>query len=143
MIERIAWTAARIIFACWYFGVGVVGFITNNPAKDAAEATTTLEKAMAQSLFLNPLLCLCCLAGGGALFFRRTAPLGIVILAPLVIIIFFFHIVLTKSYFWGTLNLVWLAALAWRYRNGFDQLWNYQGPVGNAAISGSRHGASE
>jgi hypothetical protein len=129
MIERIVWTAARIIFACWYFGVGVIGFITNNPTKDAAEATTALEKAMAQSLFLNPLLCLCCLAGGGALFFRRTAPLGIVILAPLVITIFFFHVVLTKSYVWGTLNLVWLMALAWRCRRGFDSLWNYQEAV--------------
>jgi hypothetical protein len=129
MINRILWTAARIVFACWYFGVGLIGFVTNDPAKDAAEATTTLEKAMAQSLVLNPLLCLCCCAGGGALFFRRTAPLGIVILAPLVITIFLFHVVLTKSYTWGTLNLVWLAALAWGYRRGFDGLWNYHEPV--------------
>jgi hypothetical protein len=126
MIEKIVWLALRIIFACWYFGVGVIGLITNDPVKDAAEATTTLEKAMAQSLFMNPLLCLCCLVGGGALFFRRTTPLGIVLLAPLVIIIFFFHVVLTKSFAWGTLNLAWLAALTWRHRHGFDQLWNYQ-----------------
>ena len=127
-----------MIFACWYFGVGVIGFITNSPARDAAEATTSLEKAMAQSLFMNPLLCLCCLAGGGALFFRRTIPLGIVILAPLVTIIFFFHVVITKSFAWGTLNLLWLAALTWRYRHGFDQLWNYQEPVRTARPSNLR-----
>lgn len=129
MIEKIAWTAARLIFACWYFGVGVIGFITNNPAKDAAEAATPLEKVMAQTLFLNPLLCLCCFVGGGAMLFRRTAPLGIVILAPLVVIIFFFHIVITKSFAWGTLNLVWFIALAWHFRRGFDQLWNYREPA--------------
>jgi hypothetical protein len=129
VIRKVGWSAVRIIFAAWYFGVGVIGFITNNPAKDAAQATTSLEKAMAQSLFMNPLLCLCCLAGGGALFFRRTAPQGIVILTPLVTIILFFHIMITPDWWWGSLNLVWLAVLAWRYRHGFDQLWNYHEPV--------------
>lgn len=126
MMGKIAWTAARIPFACWYLGVGIVGLITNDPVKDAAEATTSLEKAMAQSLFMNPLLCLCCLAGGGALLFRRTSPLGLVILAPLVIIIFCFHMVITKSFLWGALNLTWFVALAWRFRHGFDELWNYR-----------------
>jgi hypothetical protein len=41
--------------------------------------------------------------------------LGIVILMPLVIIIFFFHIVITKSYAWGALNLVWLIVLGWHF----------------------------
>jgi hypothetical protein len=57
MIGKIVWPTARIVFACWYFGVGFIGLITNSPTKDAAEATTSLEKAMAQSLFMNPLLC--------------------------------------------------------------------------------------
>ena len=126
MIEKIAWTAVRLIFACWYFGVGIIGFITNDPVKDAAEAATALEKAMAQSLFMNPLLCLCCLLGGGAMFLPRTTPLGIAILTPLVVIIFFFHMVITKSYAWGALNLVLLIALAWRFRRGFESLWNYR-----------------
>jgi hypothetical protein len=133
MIEKFLWPTLRLIFASWYFGVGVVGIITNSPTRDAADATTLLEKAMAQSLFMNLLLCLCCFVGGGALFFRRTTPLGLVILAPLVIIIFFFHIVITKSFAWGALNLAWFAALAWRYRHGFDQLWNYQEPAPNAS----------
>jgi hypothetical protein len=68
--------AARLIFGLWYFGVGVIGFITNDAVKDAATAATPLEKAMAESLFINPLLCLACLVGGGAMLFRRTAPLG-------------------------------------------------------------------
>jgi hypothetical protein len=117
-------TAARLIFASWYFGVGVVGFITNDAVRDAAQAPTSFEKAMAETGFMNPLLCLACFVGGGALFVRRTAPLGIVILAPLVIIIFWFHIVITKSYLWGALNLIWLAALAWQVRHAFDRLWN-------------------
>ena len=134
MAAKFLWPALRVIFASWYFGVGVIGIITNSPKRDAAEATTLLERAMAQSLFMNPLLCLCCLAGGGALFFRRTTPLGLVILVPLVIIIFFFHIVITKSFAWGALNLGSFAALAWRYRQGFHQLWNYQEPVRNRPL---------
>jgi hypothetical protein len=121
--------AARLIFALWYFGVGIVGFITNDAVKDAAQASTSLEKAMAETGFMNLLLCLACFVGGGAMLFRRTTPLGIVILAPLVIIIFCFHMVITKSYLWGSLNLILLAALAWQFRRGFDQLWNYAGPA--------------
>jgi len=62
------------------------------------------------------------------MLFRRTTPLGIVILAPLVIIIFCFHMVITKSYLWGSLNLILLVAIGWQFRRGFDQLWNYAGP---------------
>jgi len=121
--------AVRLIFALWYFGVGVIGFMTNDAVKDAANASTPLEKAMAESLFMNPLLCLACLVGGGAMLLRRTTPLGIVILTPLVIIIFCFHMVITKSYLWGSLNLILLAANAWQFRRAFDPLWNYAGPA--------------
>jgi len=121
--------AARLIFASWYFGVGIVGFITNDAVKDAAWASTSLEKAMAETGFMNLLLCLACFVGGGTMLFRRTTPLGIVMLGPLVIIIFCFHMVVTKSYLWGSRNLILLAALAWQVRRGFDQLWNYAGPA--------------
>jgi hypothetical protein len=127
-IQRYLWLAARLIFAAYYFGVGVVGFILNNRAKDIAEATTDLERVMAQTGFLNPLLCLCCTVGGAALFFRRTSPLGLVVLAPLVIIIFCFHIVITTGWWWwGTLNLVLLLALSWHFRQGLKPLWAYTG----------------
>ena len=63
------------------------------------------------------------------MLFRRTTPLGIVILAPLVIIIFCFHMVITKSYVWGSLNLILLVANAWQFRRAFDQLWNYAEPA--------------
>jgi len=129
VLQKYLSNAIRLIFALWYFGVGVIGFVTNDSVKDAANAATPLEKAMAESLFMNPLLCLACLVGGGAMLFRRTTPLGIVILAPLVIIIFCFHMVITKSYLWGSLNLILLAANAWQFRRGFDQLWNYAGPA--------------
>jgi hypothetical protein len=129
MIRHYICLAARMLFALWYFGVGVIGFITNDAVKDAANAPTALEKAMAETGFMNPLLCAACLFGGGAMFFRRTTPLGIVILAPLVIIIFCFHMIITKSYLWGSLNFLLLSALAWEFRRGFDQLWNYAGPA--------------
>ena len=129
MLKKYLSIAARLIFALWYFGVGIVGFVTNDAVKDATHASTSLERAMAETGFMNILLCLACFVGGGAMLFRRTTPLGIVILAPLVIIIFCFHMVITKSYLWGSLNLLLLAALAWQYRRGFDQLWNYAGPA--------------
>ena len=128
LLKKYLLIGARLIFALWYFGVGIIGFATNDAVKDAAQASTSLEKVMAETGFMNPLLCLACLAGGGAMLFRRTTPLGIVILAPLVIIIFCFHMVITKSYLWGSLNFFLLAALAWQYRRGFEPLWRYTGP---------------
>jgi hypothetical protein len=125
VIKKYAFTGARLIFALWYFCVGVIGFVTNNATKDAAHSATAFEKALAETGFMNLLLCAACFAGGGALLFRRTAPLGLVILAPLVIIIFFFHFAITKSYLWGTLNLIWLIALTWHFRSAFHALWNF------------------
>jgi hypothetical protein len=120
---------ARLIFALFYFCVGAGSFLHSglgHPQQEIAEATTSLEVALAQSRFLNPLLSACCLVGGAAMLFRRTTPLGIVVLAPLVIIIFFFHLMITAGWWWwGSLNLIWLAALAWYFRDGFDGLWNY------------------
>jgi len=57
VLQKYLSIAVRLIFALWYFGVGIIGFITNDAVKDAATAATPLEKAMAQSLFMNPLLC--------------------------------------------------------------------------------------
>jgi hypothetical protein len=122
---------ARLIFALFYFGVGVHPFVSRllgHRTNAMAEASTYLEIAIAKSRFLNPLIASNCVLGGGAMFFRRTTPLGIIMLAPLVIIIFFFHLVITGDWWWGGLNLVWLAALAWYYRDGFVGLWNYEGP---------------
>jgi hypothetical protein len=117
--------AARFIYSLYYFGVGIVGIITGDKAKDMVNAGTPFQRALSETGFMDPLLCVACITGGAALFIRRTAPLGIVVLAPVVIIIFFFHIVITRSWLWGTLNLVWLLVLAWQFRHGFDSLWNY------------------
>ena len=120
--------AVRLIFALYYFGVGALGLITGDRAKDIANAATPFQRALSETGFMDPLLCLACLAGGGALLFQRTAPLGIVVLAPLVIIIFFFHLVITHDWLWGTLHLIWLVALAWHFRHRFDSLWHDQNP---------------
>lgn len=119
---------ARLVFALFYFGVGALGLITGDRAKDIANAATSFQRALSETGFMDPLLCLACLVGGGALFFQRTAPLGIAVLAPLVIIIFFFHLVITHDWLWGALNLAWLLALAWYYRRGFYSLWHFQSP---------------
>lgn len=126
---RYLWIAFRLAFALWYFGVGFNAAILQgfgDAAKDAAEATTGLERAMAESHFMNPLLILGCFFGGGALLFQRTSPLGLAILAPIVICIFCFHLLITHSYVWGTLNLLWMVALVWHFRHGFKQLWSYK-----------------
>jgi hypothetical protein len=81
-LQGYLWLAARLIFATWFFGVGVLGFILNDQAKNIAKPTTGLERAMAESGSLNPLLCLCCTVGGAALFLKRSSPLGLVVLAP-------------------------------------------------------------
>jgi len=124
-VQKYLWLAARLIFASWYFGVGVLGFILNDRTKDIAHAATNLERTMAETGFLNPLLCLCCTVGGAALFLKRSSPLGLVVLAPLVIIIFFFHMVITKDYWWGALHLALLLALSWHFRRGLEPLWSY------------------
>ncbi len=127
--------AFRLVFALYYFGVGAYGLAVGNRERDLAEATTSLERAMAELGFMDTLLCVVCIAGGAALFFSRTTPLGIVILAPLVTIIFLFHTFLTHSFAWGALNILWLAALAILYRRGVAPLWNYK-PIA-AASSGT------
>jgi hypothetical protein len=115
----------RLIFASYYFGVGVVGLALGDRAKDLALAPTTFQRALSETGFMDPLLCLACLVGGGAMFFRRTTPLGVVILAPIVTVIFLFHLMITNSGAWGTLNLAWLLALAWQCRRGLQPLWTY------------------
>lgn len=63
-LERYQLVGARLIFAFCHFGVGVIGFITNDAVKDAAQASTSLAKAMAETGFMNLLLCLACFLGG-------------------------------------------------------------------------------
>jgi hypothetical protein len=94
LLKKYIPVVARIVFALFYFYVGVKWFALHelgDPAKDSA------------------------------------APLGSVLLAPIVIIIFFFHLAVTGSWPWGA--LIWLTALAWYFRRGFDQLWNYAQPA--------------
>lgn len=79
MFQKYASLASRLIFALYYFGVGVVGLAFGDRAKDIAHAPTAFQRALSETGFMDPLLCLACLIGGGAMFFRRTAPLGIVL----------------------------------------------------------------
>ena len=130
MLSKYGATVARWIFSLWYLASGATWLITHALGRgtahhEVAPAAAAFQMALAQSQFMDPLLALACVIGGAALLVRRTWPLGIVILAPVVIVIFLFHLVLTGKWIWGTLNLVWFAALAWYCRRAFAALWHY------------------
>jgi len=127
-------TAARVVFALFYFGTGVAItvfqlFGWGHPPSQPNVAAQAFTDALTQSRFLDPLLGLSYLVGGGALLFRRTAPLGLAVLAPVVLVIFTFHLVLSGQWPWGTLNLAWLLVLAWHFRSAFRPLWTYPLPA--------------
>jgi len=122
--------AGRWVFALWYLLSGGMWLVTHILGRAAVNHEVTpsaiaFTNALAETQFMNPLLALTCLIGGGALLIRRTTPLGIAMLAPVVVVIFLFHLVLSGNWIWGTLNLVWFAGLAWRYRRAFTALWTY------------------
>ena len=130
MLPKYLDIAARWIFGLWYSVTGGAWLVTHALGRGAAHQETAagaiaFQKALADSHFMDPLVAIACLLGGGALFSRRTAPLGIGLLAPVVAVIFLFHLVLSGNWIWGTLNLVWFTALAWRNRKAFTALWAY------------------
>ncbi len=134
MSLKYVFIAARWIFGLWYFLTGMVWIVGHALGRGAqhlevAAGALAFQKALTASGFMDPLLAVTCLFGGAAMLIRRTVPLGIVILAPVVVIIFFFHVVLSGNWSWGTLNLVWLTALAWRYRKAFTGLWRCVEPT--------------
>jgi hypothetical protein len=125
-------TVARVIFGLFYLATGVAFFLNaffgiGSPPDQPTAQATAFTLALTASHFIDPLLSLAYLAGGGALLRQRSAPLGILVLAPVVLVIFCFHLVLSGQWIWGTVNLVWLLALAWQYRSAFYPLWSYSG----------------
>ncbi len=128
MHSRHVITAARWVFGLFYFATGVAIvfslFGLGSAPQQPTPASSAFAKALNDSGFIDPLIAAVYLTGGGALLLRRTAPLGIAILTPVVIGIFCFHIALSGQWPWGTLNLAWLLALAWCFRNSFQPLWN-------------------
>ena len=130
MASRYVAIGGRWIFALWYLATGATWFVSRargrgGAHREAAAGAAAFQAALTQSGFMDPLLALICLLGGAALLVRRTSPLGIVMLAPVVAVIFFFHLVLTGNWVWGTLNLLWFAALAWSCRDALKTLWHY------------------
>lgn len=130
MRREYLFTAARVVFALFYFSTGVaialfLLFGLGGPPSQPNLAAKAFTDALSQSRFLDPLLALSYLVGGGALLFRRTAPLGLTVLAPVVLVIFTFHLVLSGQWLWGSLNLAWLLVLAWHFRSAFRPLWTY------------------
>lgn len=127
---------ARWLFGLFYAAVGiwvalsVIGVAS--PPQQPTPAAAAFTAALTASGIIDPLLALTYLAGGIALLLRRTVPLGIVLLAPSVVVIFLFHIRLSGQWIWGSVNLLWLSALAWYFRGAFTSLWN-QSQVGTHA----------
>jgi len=133
MLSKYVGITGRWVFALWYVLTGGVWLVSHALGRDAtrrevAAGAIAFQHALTASHFMDPLLAVTCLVGGAALLVRRTAPLGIVILAPVVVVIFLFHLVLTGNWPWGTLNLVWIAALGWFYRPAFTALWTNAEP---------------
>jgi hypothetical protein len=121
--------SARWIFGLFYAAVGfwiASSFVgIGSPPPQPTPAAAAFTSALTNSGIIDPLLALSYVIGGGALLFRRTTPFGIVLLAPSVVVIFFFHLVLSGQWVWGSLNIIWLAVLAWCFRSAFTVLWNY------------------
>jgi len=126
--------AGRWIFGGFYAAVGVWIALSllgsASPPPQPTPAAAAFAAALTASGFVDPLLAFDYVVGGLALFARRSAPLGIVLLAPAVVVIFLFHINLSGQWLWGTVNLIWLAALAWGFRAAFSSLWNAPTGVG-------------
>jgi hypothetical protein len=130
MLLKYVSVAARWLFGLWYVITGCAWLVSHLLGRGVAQHETVagaiaFQTALTESRFMDPLLASTCLFGGAALLFRRTSPLGIVVLAPVVVVIFLFHVVLSGNWIWGTLNLFWLAGLAWRCRRAFATLWSY------------------
>jgi hypothetical protein len=130
-LRRFVDRGARWIFGLFYAAVGVAILIfailgsASQPPQPTPEAQAFMDALSSTGSFLNPLVAGTYIAGGLALVWQRTAPLGVALLAPPVAIIFWFHMNLSHQYYWGTLNAVWLLALAWAYRRAFVPLWSY------------------
>jgi hypothetical protein len=54
VIRTFAFVTIRLVFALWHFSVGTIGFVTNNAAKDAVNASTAFERALAETGFFEP-----------------------------------------------------------------------------------------
>jgi len=132
------YTAARWIFGLLYFTTGVAitlftVFGIGSPPQQPTPAAAAFTEALTASRFIDPLCAFVYILGGGALLIRRTVPLGVVLLTPVVVVIFCFHMVLSGQWIWGTLNLLWLAALAWPCRAAFTPLWSQGKPTPHVA----------
>lgn len=119
----------RWIFGLFYAttGLAIAAFVLGglgSPPTQPTPAAAAFASALSASGIIDPLLAASYLAGGLALLRRRTAPLGIVLLAPAVVVIFCFHLHLSGQWIWGSVNLLWLAALALHYRAAFTPLWS-------------------
>ena len=116
----------RWVFGAFYLATGawiVVALMAGHgrPQQPTPAAAAFMD-ALANSGFMDPLLAATFILGGAALLAQRTAAVGIILLAPAVVIIFLFHLSLSGQYIWGTLNLAWLCALGWAYRDRFRDL---------------------
>jgi putative oxidoreductase len=129
-MPRFTLTAARWVFGLFYASTGIaiacyVLFGVGTPPKQPTLAATAFTEALSQSGFIDPMLAVVYILGGLALLRERTAPAGIVLLAPVVSVIFCFHLVLSGQWIWGTVNFLWLLALAYAYRASFVPLWRH------------------
>lgn len=129
MVDPIPWRVLRYLFAAYYLLVGVylalslVGIIPP-PHPRVSGASAAFQAALGKTGFMFPLLAFTYVMSGCALLSCRTAPLGLVLLAPIAVIIFFTDTLLDTAWFFGTLNALVLAALAWHFRSAYRPLFS-------------------
>lgn len=134
MGNSIPWRVLRYLYAAYYLFVGIylalslAGIIAPLHPK-VSDASAAFQNALGKTGFMFPLLAFTYIASACALCFHRTAPVGLVLLAPVVVIIFLTDTLLDTAWFFGTLNVVVLVALAWHFRFAYRPLFSYSDEV--------------
>ena len=134
MKSSVAVGFARWVFGLFYVAVGTAWLVLAAMGKPFPQPINNAgEHAFVQALtasgFIDPLVAATNLIGGLLVLIRRTAPLGIAILAPVVVVIFLYHTILSGSAIVGSVQLIYLAVLAWLHRSAYRPLWQYGAPV--------------
>lgn len=119
------WGIARILFGLFFLYAPILILIEfgGQQPPEPMPAAAHFTRALDDSGFMNPALIAVLLIGGVAMMFDRSAPIGLLLLAPPIVVIAGFHWFLTHNYLWGSIWPVWLALLAWHYRDVFARLW--------------------
>jgi len=128
------WNVLRWLFASYYLVAGIavalllVGVIQPDEIPDFGKGINELLTALFQTGYGTALLAATYTISGGLILNNRTAHFGLITLSPVVLVIFLTHcFVEGGSPVWGTMHLVVLLALVWRFRQAYLPLFDFSG----------------